>query len=255
MKVLHIQKVAGMGGSERHLLELLAGLSRAGVDPFLVVLSAPGSVPFLDALRERGLGFEAVQAGRDINASLLFRLRRIVEREQPSLIHTHLIHADVYGQAMARLAGIRSVSSVHSTSWFYPRTPYREIARVVLRSADLVVAISNFVRDFLVSCRLARSDRIRVVPYGIDSDVWSGADDERRVARARFDVGPGDFVVGVAARLIQGKGHEIALAAVREVMHRLPIRLLIAGEGPMLDELRARPCLPCRVGSSPWIHG
>jgi hypothetical protein len=74
VKVLHIQKVKGIGGSERHLFDLLNGLANVGVDSRLVVLSAPGSEPFLDILAERGLRFEVVEAGRDINVSVWFRL-------------------------------------------------------------------------------------------------------------------------------------------------------------------------------------
>ena len=43
MKIVHIQKVAGVGGSERHLMLLLPGLIAMGHDVQMMVLDAPGS--------------------------------------------------------------------------------------------------------------------------------------------------------------------------------------------------------------------
>jgi glycosyltransferase involved in cell wall biosynthesis len=79
-----------------------------------------------------------------------------------------------------------------------------------------------------------------VVPYGIDVRDWSMSDDQRLVARRDLAVDEDDVVVGIAARLTEGKGHADAIEAVERVSHEIPrVRLLIAGEGPLREPLEA----------------
>ena len=55
MRVLHVHKVNGIGGSERHLLSLLPGLVDAGLDVRMCVLGDAGAGDFVSRLDERGV--------------------------------------------------------------------------------------------------------------------------------------------------------------------------------------------------------
>nr|MBA2601075.1 hypothetical protein [Actinomycetota bacterium] len=66
MRILHIQKVTGIGGSERHLLELLPALASRCVEVRMCVLGAGKSGLFADALRGRGVDVEVLAAGPDV---------------------------------------------------------------------------------------------------------------------------------------------------------------------------------------------
>ena len=67
MRVLHVQRAKGIGGSERHLLTLLPALQAAGVDVRMCVLAAPGGERFVDALRAAGVDTTVRSAGPDLN--------------------------------------------------------------------------------------------------------------------------------------------------------------------------------------------
>ena len=104
MRVTHVHRIGGIGGSERHLLTLLPALASKGVDVRFVGLDMPGADPFYDEL---DVPFDRV--------SRPWQLRRALKRAQPDLVHTHLVHADVYGAVStyfsdagfrARLSGI-----------------------------------------------------------------------------------------------------------------------------------------------------
>jgi glycosyltransferase involved in cell wall biosynthesis len=238
MRVLHVQKVRGIGGSERHLLDLLADLADRGVSVRMCVLGAPGDEAFVDALRQRAIETIRLDAGRDVNPRLVARLRREIASFRPDLVHTHLVHADVHGQVAARLAGVRSVSSMHGVHRFFTREPVRTAERIALRNARRVIAISEHVASFLRRHGLAPGDRIRVVPYGIDVDAWRVRDDEREAARTWYAIPEGEFAAAVISRLVEGKGHRLAFDAVRRARERAPnVALLVAGTGPLRDEL------------------
>jgi glycosyltransferase involved in cell wall biosynthesis len=238
MRVLHVQKAKGIGGSERHLLSLLPALAAAGVDVRMCVAAAGRAGDFTERLRELGVPFAVLRAGPHVNPLLVTELRREIRGFRPDLVHTHLIHADLHGQLAARLAGVVGVSSVHGTHGFYRREPYRSAGRIAGRSARLTIAISEHVRRFIEDLRLSREGAVRVIPYGIDASGWLASDAERASVRAALGLDAGDIAVGVASRLVPHKGHSFLLRGYAQASRRAPrLRLLVAGDGPLRADL------------------
>ena len=71
MRVVHVHRIRGIGGSERHLLTLLPALAARGVDTVFVGLDDPAWDPadFYGALRVPAV---RLRAPRDIDPLLLF---------------------------------------------------------------------------------------------------------------------------------------------------------------------------------------
>jgi glycosyltransferase involved in cell wall biosynthesis len=241
MRVLHTQKVKGMGGSERHLLTLLPALVERGVEVRLLVLGAGSFRRFLDEALGSRIDTRVISAGPDLNPVMARKIAREIREFRPDLLHTHLIHADVYGYIGARLAGVPRVSSIHSVHSFYRKEPIRTIARRAGRPAIRTIAISEHVARYVDEIGLARRDRIRTVPYGVDVAGWQVGPTERAAARRGYGVTDDALVLGIASNLIPGKGHATLLDAFAIVRRDLPrARLLIAGDGPLRSELGLR---------------
>jgi glycosyltransferase involved in cell wall biosynthesis len=246
MRVLHVQKVKGIGGSERHLLTLLPALAARGMDVRMSVLGTADFMTFVHQMRAEGIDTLVRAAKAHVQPELIPWLATEIRGFRPDLVHTHLVHADAYGQIAARLARVPGVSSVHSTHDFYRRQPYLAVGRGVARLARRSIAISHHVRAFLEELRLARPERIRVIPYGINTSHWMFTPSERRQAREAYGLGPSDVAIGIASRLIPYKGHDFLIRAMRLAVADDPnLRLLIAGEGPMRQRLeQAAGALP-----------
>jgi glycosyltransferase involved in cell wall biosynthesis len=235
---LHIQKANGISGSERHLLDLLPALAGRGVDVAMAVLVDPGGEVFAEAMRERGVDAWMMPAGPDLNPLAAWRLGTELRRRPPDLVHTHLIHADLHGQVAARLTGVPAVSSVHSSHPWYVRQPYRSAASVAGRLARRTIAISHHVGRMLIEGGIVPPDRVRVVHYGITVEKWVSTETERRDVRRELGLGDGEVGIGIAARLFPEKGHDSLIRAVALARQRdHPLRLLIAGNGPLQNEL------------------
>src|SRR5919204_4391816 len=156
MRVLHVQKVKGIGGSERHLLSLLPNLATAGVDVQMWAATAEDGGRFIRALRRRGVSVREVNATSDINPNpaLVRDLWAELHRFRPDVVHTHLVHGDLYGQPVAWAQRVPAVSSFHGAHSFFAREPIRTAERVVGRLTRRTIAISEYVRDFLLRSRL-----------------------------------------------------------------------------------------------------
>src|SRR4051812_48490417 len=145
MKVLHIQKVKGIGGSERHLLTLLPALAERGIEVRMCVLEAESGDRFVKELQNRSIPTTVLKSGGHANPMLVKDLVHTVRTERPDLVHTHLIHGDSYGLPVAAMLRIPAVSSVHGAPAFYQRQPYRLLGSVNGRLAKRRIAISHFV--------------------------------------------------------------------------------------------------------------
>ena len=235
---MHVQKTTGISGSERHLLSLLPALASRGVEVVMVVLAAGESQRFVEAMLSAGVEAVSIPAGPDVNPMAGWQLLAEIRRRRPNLVHTHLIHADLHGQAAARFAGVGGISTVHSTHKFYGRQPYRSLAALAYRNTRATVAISKHVADMLCSLKLATPGRVRVVPYGLDSGLFVSNEQERKEARAHFGVDDSVTTVGMASRLIANKGHEFLIEGMAAAQARgVPLQLLVAGDGPLRSDL------------------
>lgn len=240
LRVLHVQKADGIGGSERHLAMLLHALQQQGAEIRICVLAAGRADRFVELLEANRIDHRVLPAGPDINPRLVGTIRREIERFAPDILHTHLIHADLYGQLAAASKNLASVSSIHSSNPFYEHQPYKSVARLGGHLADRTIAISHFVAQFIRELKIAPPERTRVVHYGIESP--SAASLERRgLVRNGLVSDPDAIVLGVASRLVPNKGHDLLIDAFAEARSHLPqLRLMIAGDGPLSHELKEK---------------
>lgn len=238
MKVLHVHKVTRIGGSERHLADLLPALRNRGIDAQACILTTKSSEGFLEVLKARGIPVMPLPAGPDANPLLVGRLVKLFRSLRPDLVHTHLVHADLHGGAAARLAGIPCVASFHSIHRFFSATPVQTAWRLVGRHLTATIAISNAVAQYVTSIGLIDADRVRTIHYGIDASRWTDIEALRSAQRAAWGWDEDDIVLAMVGRLIPGKGHAQVLCAAAAVARRgRAIRLLIAGDGPLRREL------------------
>jgi glycosyltransferase involved in cell wall biosynthesis len=241
MRVLHVQKVNGVGGSERHLLELVPRLRSHGVDAIFCVLTEPGCEEFVGLLEAAGVPTHRVPAGPDLNPLLVSRLTALVRRERPDLVHTHLIHADTHGQLATALARVPGVRSLHDTMPRLAHQPYRFAGAMAGRIARRTIAISDHAREHAVANGLAPAARVRVVKYGIDADGWRSDERDRTAARAALGISPDDVAVVAASRLVAHKGHDVLLRAFTTARAQTPaVRLLVAGAGDLRPALESQ---------------
>jgi glycosyltransferase involved in cell wall biosynthesis len=258
LRVLHVQKVKGVGGSERHLLSLLPSLRRAGIDAGIVVIASEQAQRFIEPMRLGGVPVQVVSArGSPFSPALLRDLTKLVDHYHPAIVHTHLIHADLHGLAVARRRRVRAVSSIHSAHTFYRREPYRSAMRIAQGFATRTIAISRFAGDYVVDAGVVRAERLRVVPYGIDVSGWLLAPKEREEARRGLGLRPDHVAIGVASRLIDGKGHADVIQAIARLASAVPeIRLVIAGDGPtrVLLESAARQVPGKKIRFEGFVH-
>ena len=235
MKVVHIHKITGVSGSERHLISLLPALRERGVDARVLGLDVPGTdAPrFYAELDAVGVPYEHVRCTYDVNPRMARDVLRAVRGTRPDLLHTHLVHGDVYGSIASRLARVPFVSTRHNDDR-YLLGPFRHVDRFFARPVSRIVAISDAVRRFLERAGYPR-EKLVTVHYGLDR-----LPDERAAVQP-VDAGieDGTPLVLAIGRLIAQKDHATLLRAFARVHEAHPRAMLaILGAGPLEAQTR-----------------
>jgi glycosyltransferase involved in cell wall biosynthesis len=204
---------------------------RMGVRPTLVA----------SMRRDPGLG--------DLRA--LARIARIARIDRPALVHTHAAKGGTLGRVAVMLAFPRKRPAVvhtfhgHSlTGYFSSRTAriYTRIERFLARRTDVLVAVSEEVRDDLVGLGVAPREQFEVVRLGLDLSAFAGDGDReaRRAAlRAQWGVGPEEQVVTLVARLVPIKRVDRFLAMAALLRDRPDTRFVVVGDGELREQLQA----------------
>jgi glycosyltransferase involved in cell wall biosynthesis len=259
MKVLHMIKVQGVGGAEQHLLQLLPALRERSIDARVLSLDAGVDAErFHQALADRGVPWQRVATGLDVSPRLAGAVVRAARAERPDLLHTHLVHGDVYGSIAANILRVPFVSSRHNDDR-YLLGPFRYVDRAFMRRVRRLIAISDSVRAFLVRAGLPEG-KLLTIHYGLD-ELPSAASE---VTPEQAGIAPESPLVLAIGRLIEQKDHETLLRAFATVRDGRPeARLAILGWGSLEEQTRALAhelglddavVLPGRVEPRAWLE-
>ena len=219
MRVMHVHRIRGIGGSERHLLTLLPALAERGIDPIFVGLDDPAwdAVDFYSALQVPAV---RITSPRDFDPLLLVRLARTLRAD---IAHTHLVHADVYGGLAARLRGTHLVSTKHNDDPFRVGA-FRFVERGLSRLTDRIVTITDALHRFTVDQVGVPEDKVETIHYGLDDvpEAWGVNPPDGVPENAR--------VLVAVARLTEQKGIDVAIRALAALPD--DVVLVVLGEGP-----------------------
>jgi glycosyltransferase involved in cell wall biosynthesis len=130
------------------------------------------------------------------------------------------------------------------TGYFKPSVArtYLAIERALARHTSKLIAVSDEVRDELVSLGVAPYAQFEVIPLGFDLRPFAVSsvdrDRERNALRRELGVAPDAKLVTLVARLVPIKRVDRFLRVARLVAERSDARFMIVGDGELGDALR-----------------
>ncbi len=236
-KILHVITDKNIGGAGVLTLSLLRHTDRARFEPILALPRDSLLLPRASALGVRICPLPPSADGTFALAALPEMLR-ILGRERPDILHTN-------AALFARLAALpfRSMACVDTKHCCFPPSPLQKSAparlinRALERASDVrYILTAEAARGPLLLCG-GSSARATIICGGAER-VPRLDETKKEALRASLGVPKGAFVVGYAARVERGKGHEHLLAAARLLAHRKDIFFLAVGGGSLLPELQ-----------------
>jgi glycosyltransferase involved in cell wall biosynthesis len=223
-----------IGGAERQTLLLAKGLRLRGWRVSVVALTGAGGEAAAELAAE-DVAFTSLTMRKGLADPVgWMRMNRWVRREGPDVVHAHLPHA-VWLARWSRLAApVRVlVDTLHSSS---TGTLGRWIGyRLSDWLTDKVTAVSVAVAQAHLNAHMVTAAKLAVLPNGVDLTDWKPDIEVRNGFRRVLDL-KGKFLWLAAGRLDPVKGYRTLLQAMVDTPEAA--RLVIAGSGPMEDELK-----------------
>ena len=234
-RILHVSDSLQMGGAERVLIELAAGLVDRGAR--VTVACSVGGLLEVEAQR---IGVDVRVVGntlvkRRLDTTFASWLAGLIVNDPPDLVHTHM-HASSVAAALAlKQSRIPLIAHEHSEAGWRDSEARCSAADAYRRSAA-VIAVSTAIRRRLVDVDGVPSGKVYVIRNelprlpGRAAAIGSLARLERPL-------------VGVVARLQPEKGVAVFLRAAARLTQSLPaVGFVVIGDGPqrgMLERLAA----------------
>ncbi|MFF2888904.1 glycosyltransferase family 4 protein [Paenibacillus sp. NPDC057967] len=194
------------------------------------------------------------------NVKAYRELKNIIDTEGYAIIHSHT----PVGGALARMAargarkrGAKIIYTAHGFH-FHKGSPlsswllYYPVEKLLAAMTDSLITINHEDYRRAIDSRF-RAERIHHV-HGVGVHTGRFAPlppEEKRAMRDLFNYTPHHFLMIYAAEFNANKNHELLLRAMAKLKDSVPsARLLLAGEGPLLDECRA---LAVQLGIAPQV--
>jgi glycosyltransferase involved in cell wall biosynthesis len=184
----------------------------------------------------------------NLDAAAAARIAAIARRFRPQVVHTHTAKAGFLGR-LAALGALRPrpilVHTYHGhvlEGYFGPVRDrlYRSLETWLGRRTDCLVGVSEATVDDLVRLGVARRDRFRVIPLGLDLAPFNALD-ERAIpeSRRRLGIAGDEVVLTFVGRLVPIKRVDVLLRGVALARDRVPLRLIVVGDGELRPRLEA----------------
>jgi len=244
-----------VGGLAQHVYDLTAALAAAGEEIHLVTV---GNAETREREDRDGVHIYRLQpynlSAPDFLTWVLQLNLRMVEYIVPlvnslggvDLIHTHDWLVAYAGRVIKHAYRVPLVTTIHATEYGRNQGLHSDLQRYIsdvewwlTYEAWRVIVCSSYMEKELQRVFQLPTDKIRVVPNGVDLNRYQRRD-EQRFSRD-FYASPDEKIVFFVGRLVQEKGAHLLLDAVPKVLRYYPkIKFVIAGKGPALDYLKNR---------------
>jgi glycosyltransferase involved in cell wall biosynthesis len=231
------------GGAERVTVSFAKRLAERGEALLIATLNNRSDGFLADELQAAGVRRHDLGARRLADPAALLRLLRLLDLERVGLIHAHGQDACIMAGAARCVRRVPTILSRHVLE--EPSANMRQHLRaqaalLAYRRADLSLAVSQAAADRLAQLAHLPRNRIEVVRNGVEVGRFGSYQAAQAEAlRCSLGFGPDDVLVLLPAVLRRGKGHELMLSALEEIISVAPsVRLLFAGAGEREKELR-----------------
>lgn len=247
-RILHVVGDSRFGGGGVLILALAEAAAGLG-DEVAVLTTDP---VFQEKLRDRGIRCVDLDVIRRPIRPLwdlggLFRLWRYLRAHRYDLIHTHTSKAGFTGRFAARLARVDVIIhtvhgfAFHEQSRRLERWIYVWLERLAARACDVVVTVSEYHRQVAEDAGIGRPGRLTAVPNGLNPERVVPTRPPEEIRR-QLGLESDQLALVSICRLAEQKGLEYAIDALGtlELGELPPLRLVLAGDGPLAKQLQAR---------------
>lgn len=238
LRILYLITGLRLGGAESQLLLLASHIQNEGHQVIVLAMESGGIMAA--AFKEKKI--KVLELDIKGPATLFHgyqRLKIIIRDFSPDLIHTHMIHANLFARIF-KLFNLRYklINTAHNIL---------EGNRLLMKGYSWTSGLSNWSTNVsreafnhFIQKGYFSSRRSSYLPNAIDILQFCPKEKERLNLRNEFCIASDAYLFFSAGRLHEQKDHELLLRSFKELLNQCSAAVLfIAGEGPLEAKLKA----------------
>lgn len=244
IRILELRSVRGTGGGPEKTI--LLGAARSDPREFAV------TVCYIRDLRDEVFSIDQRAGGLPVDyveikernsfdPGVWPQLKRLVRERGIDIVHAHDYKTDLFTWMIGRSGAAIALSTAHGWTGVSSRELlYYRMDKWLLARFPRVIAVSEEIRQMLIKSG-SRGERVTTVLNGIDHVKFHREPGREAEARAALGLPADVIVMGAVGRLVRQKRFDLLLDAFAQLAPRHPrLRLVIAGDGPLREELQAQ---------------
>ncbi len=228
IKLIHIIPTLSMGGAERLLVDISKNLSKDIFDIEVICIVSSGIWKM--ELETAGIKVSVMGKKKGFSLKVFFTLLKMLKEKKPDIVHTHLFGADFYGRIVAYLAKVKTIVSTEHNLNFSEGFVRRILKRITNNLADVIIAVSEAVKDYAIKKEGADPRKVQVILNGVKINKF---------LNTKRDYNKNELIIGSVGRLEKQKGYDLLLEAIFKAKDQA-IKCEIVGEGKERDYLEKR---------------
>lgn len=236
-RVVYLAHTLAVGGAEEMVLNLVRHLP-GEFERAVVCIDRPG--PIGAEIQNTGVAFHSLGLSPGLRRPVdLLRLQQFIHGLEPTIVHTFLLTASLYGRFAAMLARVPIVIGTEVNIYERKQPLHRIAERWLMQGTDAVIASAGSVRDFYIDQIGADPDKVAVIYNAVD---WSQLATTKTRGQLRAEIGVPDEApaAGIIARLTEQKAHRVLFDAMASRSELGTLHVIVVGDGELRDQLKGR---------------
>jgi len=236
MKIVLMITGLNIGGAETQVCSIADKLYELGNDVTLIYLNGDKEVsPLNEGVKIIALSMKKTPLGL---LSAIKRCRKILLKIKPDVLHSHMVHANIFSRLLRIITPIPIViSTAHNAN---EGGKLRMLAyRFTNSLADVSTNVSEEALQSFINKKAMRTERSTVVYNGIDTDKFVYNEESRRFIREQLHLTNNNFLFLTVGRLTEQKDYPNLLNAFSVIKgENSNVKLAIIGKGELEHELK-----------------
>ena len=174
-------------------------------------------------------------------------LKELIEREDIDIIHGHYLFPAGWASVKAgKSTHTKTYVTSHGSDMFelYKKQAYtRPLIRKVLKDADVVLAVSNALKDEIIKTKIPNIEKkVRLHWNSVDINKFKTTKENESKFRKElvheFNIAADKPIILFVGNIIKRKNVDLLLEAKKQLNTKA--NLVVVGDGPLLEQLKAK---------------
>ena len=222
-----------VGGTERHIYQIISNLDKKRFKSVVCCLYDPGS--FGNTLIKNRVRVYHNLIKKKTDLLCCWKLAEIYREENIQIIYIVNFPITIFWGVICGILSGNRLFLTRITTTRSSTTPdvlrWRILNRLLLPFVRKIVVQADLHKDYVVKKEGMRAERVKVIYNGVDLERFQYVADNNSLKKI-LNIPDKVPVVGIVARLSSEKGHKVFLKAARKINEQIPsAHFIFVGDG------------------------